>query len=266
MAKLRLINDDDLCTFVSQATSWRDLMFRLGLRGGGSYHNVVERVEKLNCSIEHFTGRTWNKGLTANEHPAIKRLAETLSKNLTGKPGHAVSAATKEKLSLSRQQYLMSHPNNGVKWFEVECSLTHELIKVQGTWELQVANWLNKNNIEWSRKTLRFNKHRRYTPDFYLPSFDAYIEVKGFWRDRDIYKMYLVLDEHEIDLRVVDKTNINDLSFPLPKFVERFNRSEIDIAKFKNVWSDAGTGRQLSFRSLGEKSRMGSNPILTTIK
>ena len=31
-----------------------------------------------------------------------------------------------------------------------------------------------------------------YFPDFYLPDFDYYIEVKGYQRDRDLYKWKVV--------------------------------------------------------------------------
>ena len=49
---------------------------------------------------------------------------------------------------------------------------------------------LNENNINWTNKIDEEfyyewgGKVRRYYPDFYLPDYDFYIEVKGYERDR----------------------------------------------------------------------------------
>ena len=55
---------------------------------------------------------------------------------------------------------------------------------LRGNWELSTAKYLTKNHIKWQYepKTFKFNKFR-YTPDFYLPEFNLYIEVKGHWYD-----------------------------------------------------------------------------------
>jgi hypothetical protein len=53
---------------------------------------------------------------------------------------------------------------------------------LRGTWELSTARFLSMNNIKWQyeHKTFKF-KNYKYTPDFYLPEFNLYIEVKGHW-------------------------------------------------------------------------------------
>lgn len=75
------------------------------------------------------------------------------------------------------------------------------LTKVNGSWELLVANYLTDNNIKWTNKideifVYPFNgKERRYYPDFYLPELDKYIEVKGYERERDRIKwLYFTKD------------------------------------------------------------------------
>ena len=89
--------------------------------------------------------------------------------------------------------------------------------------------------------TLKFHGHRRYTPDFFLPEHDFFIEVKGFWRDRDVHKLYMVLDEHPgCDIRYIDSTNIKVLTLDLPRFIDRFKRHDINMHAFKDVWSDDG--------------------------
>lgn len=63
-------------------------------------------------------------------------------------------------------------------------------IDLHGSWELKYAQYLDSNNIRWIRNKDSFNyefegKSRKYTPDFYLPDTDQYIEIKGYKTDKD---------------------------------------------------------------------------------
>lgn len=57
---------------------------------------------------------------------------------------------------------------------------------LDGTWELKVAEWLDKQNYKWIRNTKRFQYTNlkgsisHYTPDFWVDEFNAYLEVKGY--------------------------------------------------------------------------------------
>ncbi len=67
------------------------------------------------------------------------------------------------------------------------------IVLLDGSWELKVAIFLDENNIQWKRNTIRFpyyfdNRNRYYTPDFYLIDEDCYIEVKGYEIEKDRYK------------------------------------------------------------------------------
>lgn len=66
-------------------------------------------------------------------------------------------------------------------------------IDLHGKWELAYAKYLDKNNIAWVRPKDRFpyqfnEKQRFYTPDFYLPVEDTYIEIKGYKTVKDEQK------------------------------------------------------------------------------
>lgn len=79
-----------------------------------------------------------------------------------------------------------------------------------GKWELQVAQALDAANIKWTNKIEPFtykwkNSDRSYFPDFYLPDYDIYLEVKGYERERDRAKWsvvpnLLVIKAREINL------------------------------------------------------------------
>ena len=65
------------------------------------------------------------------------------------------------------------------------------VVTLDGSWELKVAKYFDNIGIEWERNTKRFpyinlkGKDATYCPDFYLPSKDLYIEVKGYTTDLD---------------------------------------------------------------------------------
>ena len=69
-------------------------------------------------------------------------------------------------------------------------TLDYNGFKLKGTWELEVAQWLDSLCIKWTNKLQGFNytwenKNHTYFPDFYLPSYDVYLEVKGYETERD---------------------------------------------------------------------------------
>jgi hypothetical protein len=55
----------------------------------------------------------------------------------------------------------------------------------RSTWEARVAELLDFNNIKWLFEPKRFQitKYVSYLPDFYIPKYHIFIEVKGRFRD-----------------------------------------------------------------------------------
>lgn len=84
---------------------------------------------------------------------------------------------------------------------------------MHSSWELEVAIWLDEQNIAWTRTTPGFeyewdDKIKTYYPDFYLPDFDLYIEVKGYETDRDLAKWQVI--SNLIILKQKEITDIRD--------------------------------------------------------
>lgn len=169
---------------------------------------------------------------------------------------------TKRKMSESKQNSLVSNKGNSCKYYKLFCPLENEEIIVQGKWELYVALKLNENNILWTKnyKEHSFNyirpnetNIRKYYPDFYLPEFDLYLEVKGGfnnWSDiSPIEKMnnirecnpgikFLMIMEDDInEIGFKQNKNYDDyLNNPLDKKPEKPNKSIIrnsEIKKFQ---------------------------------
>lgn len=141
----------------------------------------------------------------------------------------------KEKISIGRCNYLESHPNHGVKWFTVNG------IKVQGTWEKRFAEYLVSKSIDFDRIKIKFLGSHTYTPDFHCIKENVFFEVKGFRRDRDIYKMHLVLKEHpDVSIKMIEKEQLDNLDkiniFDLPNFQDVYPLDSIDTTMFTNVW------------------------------
>lgn len=66
-------------------------------------------------------------------------------------------------------------------------------IKMMGNWEVEFAKLLDEKDIKWIYTNDKFdyvyeNEIHKYNPDFYLPEFDTYIEIKGYPTKRDYAK------------------------------------------------------------------------------
>jgi hypothetical protein len=65
------------------------------------------------------------------------------------------------------------------------------VLKLDGSWELCVAIYLDSNNIKWKRNKIRFKyvnlkqKESYYTPDFFILDWNSYLEVKGYETELD---------------------------------------------------------------------------------
>ena len=64
-------------------------------------------------------------------------------------------------------------------------------VLLDGTWELAMAQWMDKSKLSWARNKKRFEyvkldgKIGHYTPDFFVKEFDGYLEVKGYETELD---------------------------------------------------------------------------------
>ena len=141
--------------------------------------------------------------------------------------------STKIRLSEWRTKYLEN--NKGIKWME-SVNLNGEIIKVQGSWELEFANKMNDLGILYKRKPVTFLNCHKYTPDFYLPLYDIYVEVKGFLYEKDKYKMIKCVGDTKIDLRII--RGINEIKSiinveKIEKVIDLYNEENIDFSKFE---------------------------------
>ena len=85
------------------------------------------------------------------------------------------------------------------------------LVLMDSTWEVAMAERLDHLKIEWERREdiklpyfSKSGRKRNYIPDFYLPEYDTYIEVKGYWTDAARYKMASVQSTNVVKVVILE--------------------------------------------------------------
>jgi predicted nuclease of restriction endonuclease-like RecB superfamily len=98
-------------------------------------------------------------------------------------------------------------------------------VMMDSTWEVALAKKLDELGIKWHRdenmileyRTVRGRK-RKYIPDFYLPDYDLYVEVKGYWTDAARYKMKDVVERNQVEMLILESlADIEDVAERIPK-------------------------------------------------
>jgi hypothetical protein len=91
--------------------------------------------------------------------------------------------------------------------------LIYKRFYFKSSWEETYAKYLDKNNLRWTYEPKTFDLgNTTYTPDFYVPIYAAYIEIKGFWRDdaKKKFKLFRKLYP-DIRIRVLTKKSLQKL-------------------------------------------------------
>lgn len=75
-------------------------------------------------------------------------------------------------------------------------------VTMRSGWEIKAADYLSLLGLNWyyEYEWLKLDTDTNYLPDFYIPSLDMYIEVKGRDREEDLYKFKLARNKYNIIL------------------------------------------------------------------
>jgi predicted nuclease of restriction endonuclease-like RecB superfamily len=84
---------------------------------------------------------------------------------------------------------------------------------MDSSWELLFATSLDELGIVWKRDyAMRFEYEdkdgvtKKYHPDFYIPSIDKYVEIKGYWTDEARFKVQQV--QKQVDILIFDSLEL----------------------------------------------------------
>jgi hypothetical protein len=178
--------------------------------------NFVEYNEKIKKGeiVKYNTNQVTKAKNEGKIHIVSEETRKKIGKSHKGK---TISKEQKEKLSLYRSKILEELGIGGfktIKWYEFK-NINEEEFILRGRWELNVAEILNENKVYWIRKVYipyidSEGIKRTYTPDFYLPNLDRYIEVKGYFSEKDQTKIELVKKQNDINLILIREKDFND--------------------------------------------------------
>lgn len=97
-------------------------------------------------------------------------------------------------------------------------------IKLQGTWEVVFAKHMDKMHIEYDAhkgkiKYFQDGKERSYMPDFYIPSINLYVDVKGAFFDFLQFEKFNCIKKSnpEINIFLVTKSVFQELNIDISK-------------------------------------------------
>lgn len=188
----------------------------------------VEKVKNGICShilFKHkglngkgFKGKvSWSKGLTEKTSEKVKKRAETLrdrlSKGIIIIKGHSHSEEFKKKQSIrAKERNLGGHTSKKKIYYEKK---NGEVIFLQSSYEIVVADNLEQNNISWSRPSpLNWidenNIEHRYYADFYLNDYNVYLDPKNdYLIKKDEIKINSVRKQNNVKLIILNKEQLN---------------------------------------------------------
>jgi len=184
-------------------------------------HHTEETRQKMRDNHIGMTGQHHSeesKKKMSMNHMGFLHSEESKKKMSLSQMGRVVSEKTKQMLSLSiknrqwgsdnsfygqhhteetKLKLSNSHrgqfPSNATgKGIGSYCKKGHW---VRSTWELFVADWLWDHDISYEYELERFwfCDKWSYLPDFYIPSLDLWIEVKGYMRPKNKIQIKLFL-------------------------------------------------------------------------
>lgn len=192
----------EICTHCNKEYS------KFGLKNHEMYceanPNRKTRNGKANPNYGKKGKNQYNYGAMISEETKHKISQKSKGRKLTETHKNAISEGMKKAVSEKPESYSSSNVNGRVKKVE------HNNVLLDSEWEKIFAKWLDENDIKWERPTIGFKYkwegERLYYPDFYLPDYDLYIEVKGYVRERDYAKWKCVEN-----LKVIKKKDINNI-------------------------------------------------------
>lgn len=178
-----------------------------------------ENPNRKDCKGNHKSHVAWNKGLTKETDERVKKCGLSYTKNYNeGK--FKIWCEGKLKETDERINNYSKKVSNTIKskvtnndWhlsFSKARTIEYKNEKFQGTWEVNFAKQLDFLNIKWIRPLEKFdyifnNEIHKYIPDFYLPEYDLYIEIKGYPTEKDFIKWNNFPKDKQLDIYFGDE-------------------------------------------------------------
>ena len=208
------------CKYCGKECKGKNSLTQHEIRCKENPNKIVSNFIKYNESIRNGICKGSNQFIKAKQLglPIPKVTEETKNKIAQGWLGKHHSQETKEKIKVSIYNNIEN--NNWHNQFTTPTYYNGNLY--DSSWEIEFVKYLERKQITFIRNNyISFdyiwegNTHK-YFPDFYLPEYDLYIEIKGIYSDRDICKWEQF--PHKLD--IYDSKDLYELGI-LSKFDKR---------------------------------------------
>jgi hypothetical protein len=137
------------------------------------------------CKVNEIDYGNWFYGSKMCKHCVRKgELGSMYGKHHTLKARKLISIKNKGKLKGRNNPHFGKITHGKGSYYKE--------IWMRSTWEVKYAKYLDKNKIKWHYEYKTFDLGNcTYTPDFYLPKTNEYIEIKGWWRKNSLRRFKL---------------------------------------------------------------------------
>lgn len=183
-------------------------------------HNDIDKERIKHIMLNRLGKPAWNKGLTAETDIRIKKSVETLKTKIhNGEIKYKGTPHTEEFKKKARENAI----KNNLGGVRKSKKILYNGYYLGSMYEYKLALDLDKNNIKWKvPNKIKYKdsngKTRFYTPDFYLPEYDIYLDPKndylinninpilGF---KDSDKIKWVCEQNNIKCYILNEKQLN---------------------------------------------------------
>jgi hypothetical protein len=176
-----------------------------------------KRMEMSNTIKNHIikTG-----GMVGDKNPMKnleirKKVGKTRSERMTDQEKEKYSKGTKKAWEDGK---FIGVNNVGKCLWHTYIHSNGKTYKVQGTWELNFIEWLDKNEIDFKCHEGRIpyiddeNKHKNYYPDFYVYIWGCYVDIKSDYSYKGQERKFEILEKtSKIPIKLLFKKDLNKL-------------------------------------------------------
>ena len=153
-----------------------------------------------------------NANYKNGEYSKNKKCINCGKKLSNGKATRCHSCAMKKRFKDNPK----SHPWFGYSNFSFRY-FRYNQIHFHSSWEANFAKWCDCSGIKWQYEPKAFelninNKLTTYTPDFYLPEFDLWIEIKGYWYQDAKQKFDIWKLQYSVKYNIFDRDKLQNMS------------------------------------------------------
>lgn len=172
--------------------------------------DIIERIKNSSTGKKH--SNTIKKKISDSVKRIFKDNPQIIEKIKNSSTGKKHTEITKKKLSeIATQRGLGGHTSKKSFYYQMK---NGDTVYLQSSYEISVAKSLDKHNIEWTRPTPVMwvdenGINHRYYPDFYLPSFDVYLDPKNdYLIQKDFFKIKCVRDQNNINVIMFGESHL----------------------------------------------------------